>query len=164
VFTTDAWKDPQKYIPPRNFYILLRLSALVTFFFLFPSCPTAPAHRLYPTVSVSPPSSARTHRPLSTTPPGCSSSRSGSGLASPPSSRPPKSLPRSVPLISFLSTSRFRFHLQLFLHLPFTSSPSPAPCPIIFGEVWVWCCLIACLPLYVCLREQLCSQAVAMLL
>lgn len=84
-----------------------------------PSCLMAPARRPCPTASVSPPSSARIHPPPSTTPPGCSSSKSGSGPASPPSSRPLKSSPQSVPLILFLLMSiqqKMKYMCFLILH------------------------------------------------
>lgn len=101
-------KDLQKYIFLLfSFHIKLlhhfTASCLHYRLMCFHSCPTAPAPRLCPTASASPPSSARTRRPPFTTPPGCSSSRSGSGPASPPSSRRPKSSPQSVPLIFLIS-------------------------------------------------------------
>lgn len=172
LFTTDAWKDLQKYIFSQNLVFLFFLprkafklfvhctsSSFSLLFCLislqsFPSCPTAPARRLCLTASASPPSSARTHRPLSTTPPGCSSSRSGSGPASLLSSKPLKSSPQSVPLISFISPSILHLYFisdsSLLLSslsstfcfppifTPFFLSLSPCPHfgPFIFGKVW----------------------------
>lgn len=92
-----------------------------------------PAHQPCPTASVSRHSSARTRQPPFTTPPGCSSSRSGSGLVSPPFSRPLKSSLPSVPLI--------------FITL---LSSALSSCLLTPGFMaWVW--LLACQPLNVCL-------------
>lgn len=119
VLTTDVWKDLQKCTllsPPQLLCSFLPVTSFV-FVVVLLSCPMAPAHRLYPTVSGSPPSSARTHRPPSTTPPGCGSSRSGSGPASPPSSKPPKSLPQSVNFTlpcTKLTPSSYPKHLLAF--------------------------------------------------
>lgn len=97
---------------------------------VFHSCLMAPALRLCPTANASPPSSALTRRPPFTTPPGCSSSRSGNGPASPPSSRRLKSSPQSVPFnIS---------HLSPFTCLTWFVSLSPCPH---FGPLtvyWTW--------------------------
>lgn len=117
LFTSDALKDLQKYI-----FLCFSISSpaellhpyLISSPFLPRSSRTAPALRLCPTASASPPSSARTRRPPFTTPPGCSSSRSGSGPASPPSSRRPKSSPQSVPFN--LPNLTFSFNTFVFYH------------------------------------------------
>lgn len=93
------------------------------------SCLMVPAHRPCPTASASPPSSAPTRLPPSTTPPGWSCSRSGSGHASPPFSRPLKFSLRSVlsppspPFTGFFSCGSL---FLLFFYLL-----AVAPCPII---------------------------------
>lgn len=99
-----------------------------------------PAHQPCPIASVSRHSSARTRQPPFTTPPGCSSSRSGSGLVSPPFSRPLKSSLPSVPLIFitllssalFLLAHSWLYGLSLAAYLPaseclFMSRPSYTP-------------------------------------
>lgn len=100
-----------------------------------------PAHQPCPIASVSRHSSARTRQPPFTTPPGWSSSRSGSGLVSPPFSRPLKSSLPSVPLIfiTLLSSAlsscfahSWLYGLSLAADLPasgclFMSRPSYTP-------------------------------------
>lgn len=85
------------------------LTLLARFFSLSLSSPMVPVRRLSPTANASPPFSERIRQLPSTTPPGCSFSRSGSGHALPPSSRPPKSSPQSVlfmsPMILHLSST-----------------------------------------------------------
>lgn len=117
----------------------------------------APVRRPCPTASASPPSSAHTRRPPFTTPPGCSSSRSGSGLASPPSSRPPKSSPRSVPFSSHLHFNNFVLSPNLLLLLPFPLT-FLTDFVITFSLSLLWppsslvkCGLPDCLPASVCL-------------
>lgn len=150
---------------PLNFYILSALVTVILLFYfclMFPSCPTAPARRPCPTASASPPSSARTRRPLFTTPPGCSSSRSGSGPASPPSSRPPKSSPQSVPFNLDL-TLNFTpsFYLQFFLLSPSLAFLSHVLTltPSFFGKVTalfststMWCDEYLFSELHICLH------------
>lgn len=104
LFSTDASNDPSEvFSPPRLLYPSCLSHCLLLILFLsVSSCPMAPARRPCPTASASPPSSARTRRPPFTTPPGCGFSRSGSGPALPPSSRPPKSSPQSVPFIFYV--------------------------------------------------------------
>lgn len=118
---------------------------------VFHSCPMAPALRLCPTASASPPSSARTRRPPFTTPPGCSSSRSGSGPASPPSSRRLKSSPQSVPLI-FLISPLCHPQISTLLFVPdlrfITFSPRPYFGPIILKVRVAWSPACLCVFVY----------------